>query len=169
MTKILFRRLQDGAKLPKQADHGSSGWDLFIPEDQINFKAYQGKPTEYISWEGEKKIYKLILHPDNRILLKLGFAVKLPEMHEWQIRPRSSVGGKMGLIIPNSPGTIDSSYTGEIGVLLFNASDRDCVIQSGQRIAQAILAKYENQEFAIVEELPKTERGEGGFGSSGKF
>ena len=96
-----------------------------------------------------------------------GLHIALPEGFEAQVRPRSGLALKHGLTVLNAPGTIDADYRGEIGVVLINLSDKDFVINDGERIAQLIIARYEQAELLPVEVLDETERGEGGYGHTG--
>ena len=109
----------------------------------------------------------ITLHPMERRLIPTGLHIALPEGYEAQIRPRSGLALKHGLTVLNSPGTIDADYRGEIGVLLINLSQQDFVINDGERIAQMIIARHEQADFVVVEELDQTERGEGGYGHTG--
>lgn len=109
----------------------------------------------------------ITLHPMERRLIPTGLHLALPEGYEAQIRPRSGLALKHGLTVLNSPGTIDADYRGEIGVLLINLSQQDFVINDGERIAQMIIARHEQADFVVVEELDQTERGEGGYGHTG--
>lgn len=110
----------------------------------------------------------IILKPLDRKIIKTGLHIALPEGYEAQIRPRSGLAAKHGISVLNSPGTIDADYRGEIGVILVNLSNEDFTITDGMRVAQMVIAKFEQAEFIEVKELSKTERGEGGFGSTGK-
>jgi|TARA_B110000908_G_C10157182_1_gene404184 dUTP pyrophosphatase len=110
----------------------------------------------------------ILLKPMQRILIKTGLFIALPNNYEAQIRPRSGLAFKHGLTVLNSPGTIDADYRGEIGVLLVNLSTDDYVIEDGTRIAQMVIAPYTKVTFNSVEELSETHRGAGGFGSTGK-
>ncbi len=109
----------------------------------------------------------ITLHPMERILIKTGLYIALPDGYEAQIRPRSGLALKKGITVLNSPGTIDADYRGEIGVLLINLSKEDFVIQDGERIAQMVVARHEQAAFTEVEILDETERGEGGYGHTG--
>ena len=110
----------------------------------------------------------ITLNPLERALVPTGLYVELPEGHEMQIRPRSGLAAKHGITVLNSPGTIDADYHGEIKVILVNLSNSPFVIEPGERIALMIVARYEQIEWESVEELGTTERGAGGFGSTGK-
>ena len=108
------------------------------------------------------------LRPLERAMIPTGLFVELPEGCEMQIRPRSGLAAKHGITVLNSPGTIDADYRGEIKVILVNLSNSPFVIEPGERIAQMIVARYEQIEWESDEELGTTERGAGGFGSTGK-
>ncbi len=132
-------------ELPSYATIDSAGVDL---------KAFLDKPME--------------LKPLERKIIGTGIKLALPEGFEAQVRPRSGLAAKHGISILNSPGTIDSDYRGEIGVILVNLSNQTFTINRGDRIAQLVLAKYEKINWKIIKELPKTNRGFGGFGSTGE-
>lgn len=108
------------------------------------------------------------LKPLERKLIPTGLYIELPEGFEAQIRPRSGLAIKKGITVLNSPGTIDADYRGEICVILVNLSSEPFVINDGERICQMIIAKHEKAEWVEVKELAQTERGEGGFGHTGK-
>jgi len=107
------------------------------------------------------------LKPMQRILVKTGLYIELPKDFEAQVRPRSGLAFKKGITVLNSPGTIDADYRGEIGVILINLSSEDFIIEDGERIAQMVIAKHENIKWVEVNSLEETERGGGGFGSTG--
>ena len=109
----------------------------------------------------------LKLQPMQRCLVPTGLRIALPQGYEAQVRPRSGLALKHGITVLNAPGTIDADYRGEIGVILINLSQDSFVINDGERIAQLVIAAYEQAEFEAVESLDQTERGEGGFGHSG--
>ena len=132
-------------ELPSYATVDSAGVDL---------KAFLDKPLE--------------LKPLERKIIRTGIKLALPEGFEAQVRPRSGLAAKHGISILNSPGTIDSDYRGEIGVILVNLSNKKFKANSGDRIAQLVLKKYEKINWKIIKELPKTNRGFGGFGSTGE-
>lgn len=113
-------------------------------------------------------IEPIVLKPLQRCLVPTGLSIALPEGYEAQVRPRSGLALKKGITVLNSPGTIDADYRGEIGVILVNLSDTEFVIEDGERIAQMVVARYEQVEWEAVETLSETERGEGGFGHSGR-
>lgn len=102
-----------------------------------------------------------------RVLVKTGFSIALPQGYEAQVRPRSGLAYKKGITVLNAPGTIDADYRGEIGVILVNLSKQDFTIEHGDRIAQLVIAKHERIEWNTVETLSETQRGVGGFGSTG--
>ena len=107
------------------------------------------------------------LKPLSRALIPTGLHIALPEGYEAQIRPRSGLAIKHGITCLNTPGTIDADYRGDIGVILINLSAETFIVNPGDRIAQMIINKFEQAEFELVEELDETERGEGGYGSTG--
>jgi len=131
--------------LPKYETRGSAGMDL------------RANTTEPIT-----------LRSLERRLIPTGLYIELPIGYEAQIRPRSGLSIKKGLSLVNSPGTVDSDYRGEIGVILVNLSNEPQTIAAGERIAQMVIAKYEQIEWRQVDVLSDTERGAGGFGSTGK-
>ena len=106
----------------------------------------------------------ITLHPMERRLIPTGLHIALPEGYEAQVRPRSGLALKHGLTVLNTPGTIDADYRGEIGVVLINLSQEDFVVNDGERIAQMVIARHEQGDFVVVEQLDETERGEGGYG-----
>lgn len=109
----------------------------------------------------------ITLHPLERKIIKTGLYIALPPGYEAQIRPRSGLALKHGITVLNTPGTIDADYRGEVGVLLINLSQEDFTINTGERIAQMIIARHETAEFEEVEILDDTERGAGGYGHTG--
>ena len=145
MVKVLIKKLNSKVQLPKYKTDGSSGMDLmaFI-ESPINLK------------------------PQESELIPTGISIAIPEDTEIQIRPRSGLAAKSNISVLNTPGTIDSDYRGEIKIILFNHSKKDFVINNNDRIAQMILMPIIKAEFEEVENLPRTLRGSGGFGSTGK-
>lgn len=143
--KLRIQRLPHGADLPLPfyATTGSAGMDLRSAEG-------------------------LTLTPGARALVATGIAIALPDTHEAQVRPRSGLAVKHGVTVLNSPGTIDADYRGEIKVPLINHGTDDFVIARGDRIAQMVVAPVTTVELVEVETLDETERGAGGFGSSGR-
>ena len=132
--------------LPAYATQGSSGLDL---------RAFISEPVS--------------LAPLERALIPTGLHIALPDNWEAQVRPRSGLAIKQGLTCLNTPGTIDADYRGELKVILINLSNEIQVIQDGDRIAQIVFQKVEKMEWQLVENLETTQRGEGGFGHSGKI
>ncbi|GGH70346.1 deoxyuridine 5'-triphosphate nucleotidohydrolase [Phaeocystidibacter marisrubri] len=110
----------------------------------------------------------ILLNPGDRMLVKTGLFMQLPEGFEAQVRPRSGLAYKHGVTVLNSPGTIDADYRGEIGVILINHGVEPFEITDGERVAQMVIAKYESIQWNEVDELDASDRGEGGFGSTGK-
>jgi len=108
-----------------------------------------------------------ILKPLERSIVGTGLFIELPVGIEAQVRPRSGLAAKNGITVLNAPGTIDADYRGEIGVILVNLSNEEFTINNGERIAQLVIAKHERAEWVQVEGLSETDRGEGGFGSTG--
>lgn len=132
-------------ELPKYQTTASAGMDV------------QANTTEDIT-----------LAPLGRAMIPTGLSVAIPEGYEIQVRPRSGLAAKHGITVLNSPGTIDADYRGEIKVILVNLSGSEFVIKPGERIAQLVVARHEQPKWQEVEILDATERGEGGFGSTGK-
>ncbi len=141
-VKIINR---SGNALPAYATPLSAGMDL---------RAYLSEAVE--------------LAPMERRLIPTGLYIELPAGYEAQVRPRSGLALHHGLTVLNAPGTIDADYRGELSVLLINLSTEACTIQPGERIAQLVVARYEQVEWTAVEALSDTERGAGGYGHSGK-
>jgi dUTP pyrophosphatase len=145
MQKILVNIINKSDNpLPSYATSGSSGMDI-----RANI---------------EKEV---ILKPLERFLTPTGLFIELPEGYEAQIRPRSGMALKQGITCLNSPGTVDSDYRGELKIILINLSNEVQVINKGDRIAQMVIAKTENAELFLVQQLNDTVRGEGGFGHTG--
>lgn len=136
---------QSGLPLPEYKTEGSAGMDLCYAGDEA-----------------------ITLKPLERKLLKTGIFIELPIGYEAQVRPRSGMALKHGIGVLNSPGTIDSDYRGEIGVIAVNLSNEAYTIEAGERIAQMVIARHEYAELVEVQELSSSERGAGGFGSTGK-
>lgn len=110
----------------------------------------------------------IVLEPLERKIIGTGLKIALPEGYEAQVRPRSGLAAKQGISVLNAPGTIDADYRGEIGVILVNLSNKAVTIQPGDRIAQLVFAKFEQVQWKSTDKLSTTERGTGGFGSTGK-
>ncbi|SFO84515.1 dUTP diphosphatase [Qipengyuania nanhaisediminis] len=131
-----------GLDLPRYATDGAAGMDVLSAE-------------------------AVSLKPGQRHAVATGFAVAIPDGYEIQVRPRSGLAFKHGITVPNTPGTIDSDYRGELKVLLINHGDESFSIERGDRIAQLVLAPVTQAAWQEVDELDETTRGEGGFGSTG--
>ena len=145
MIKVLIKKLNPKAELPKYKTEGSSGMDLM---------ALIEKPIK--------------IKPQSSVLISTGLSIAIPEDTEVQIRPRSGLAAKSSISVLNTPGTIDSDYRGEIKIILFNHGKEEFTVNNSDRIAQMILIPICKAELEEVEELPKTIRGSGGFGSTGK-
>ena len=137
------KKLTDTARLPERAHSTDSGLDLF--SDEVTFTI----------WPGDRK------------LTKTGIAIQLPYGFEGQVRPKSGLALKQGITVLNTPGTIDYEYTGEVGVILYNTNKEPVKIERGQKIAQLVITPVSYMGYSVVEELSKTDRGDGGFGSTG--
>lgn len=146
--------------LPTYAKPGDAGMDVYADFTDINEKYMINCLYD---WDNSC----IYMSPGGRCLIPTGLYVAIPEGHEIQVRPRSGLALKKGLTVLNTPGTIDSGYRNEIGVILFNASPSVEVIKNGDRIAQIVLNKIEKIEWDLVDELPESDRGLGGFGSTG--
>ncbi|EJF06354.1 deoxyuridine 5'-triphosphate nucleotidohydrolase Dut [Thiovulum sp. ES] len=137
------KKLNELAKVPEYKTAGSSGFDFSSVEN-------------------------LVLKKGETALVKTGLSFEIPENLEIQVRPRSGLALKHGITVLNSPGTIDSDYRGEIQVILINHGKEDFQISVGDRIAQGVVARVEKVNLQITDEVSQTERGSGGFGSTGK-
>ena len=146
MVKVLIRKLSSEVKLPSYKTSGASGMDLvaFIKSS-------------------------VIIKPKTSSLIPTGLSIAFSENYEIQIRPRSGLAAKSNISVLNTPGTIDSDYRGEIKVIIYNHGNKDFIINNGDRIAQMILTPVMKMELEETNDLPKTIRGEGGFGSTGKW
>ena len=145
MVRVLIKKLDPKAALPSYKTKGASGMDLmaFVKE-------------------------KIVIKPQTSALIPTGLSVAFSEDYEIQIRPRSGLAAKNNISVLNTPGTIDSDYRGELKIIIFNHSKHDFVVNSKDRIAQMVLTPIAKMELEEANELPKTLRGEGGFGSTGK-
>ena len=144
MTEILIKRLSKHIDLPKYETDGSSGLDLSANIDS-HIKIKPGEPS----------------------IIPTGISVSIPKNFELQIRPRSGLAAKNQISVLNTPGTIDADYRGEIKVILINLGKKTFLIEKGARIAQMVLSPIEKAKIREVENLEKTKRGSGGFGSTG--
>jgi len=140
--KVLIKKLCADAKIPRLEHETDSGVDLFSAEDAI-------------------------IKPGETRLVKTGLSISIPKGFEAQVRPKSGLALKNSITVLNTPGTIDSGYRGEIGVILINLGKNDFAVEKGKKIAQMVFQKIERPEFEETQELDKTTRGEGGFGSTG--
>jgi len=145
MTKIQIKKLSNDVLTPKYETPGSSGMDI----------------AAYIETN-------IIIKPGEKALVPTGFSLSIPQGYEVQIRPRSGLAAKKGITVLNTPGTIDSDYRGEIKVILINLSKDSFIVKNSERIAQMIVCPVKQVIMEEVKELSGTERGAGGFGSTGK-
>ena len=145
MVKVLIKKLNSSVQLPSYKTNGASGMDLM---------AFTEKPIN--------------LEPGKSCLIPTGLSVAFPKEYEIQIRPRSGLAAKNNISVLNTPGTIDSDYRGELKIILFNHSKKNFTINNNDRVAQMVLTPIIKMELIETNELPKTIRGEGGFGSTGK-
>ena len=145
MVKVLVKKSNKNIRLPIYKTSGSSGMDLMA----------------YIK-------NKMTIKPGKTAIIPTGISVAIPKKYEIQIRPRSGLAAKKGISVLNTPGTIDSDYRGEIKIILINLSKKSFVVKSGDRIAQMIVCPVIKGQLKEVENLPKTVRDIGGFGSTGK-
>ena len=146
MVRVLIKRLDPKVAIPSYKTKGASGMDLmaFVKE-------------------------KIVIKPQTSALIPTGLSVAFSEDYEIQIRPRSGLAAKNNISVLNTPGTIDSDYRGELKIIIFNHSKHDYVVNNNDRIAQMVLTPIAKMELEEANELPKTLRGEGGFGSTGKW
>lgn len=144
---LAFRRFTETATIPAYATMGAAGMDLHADLGEV---------------DGQ-----VVLGPGERRVIKTGIGMSLPSFLEGQVRARSGLAAKHGITVLNAPGTIDSDYRGDIGVVLFNSSHQQFVVRHGDRIAQFVIAPVVQVELEEVDALDETERGEGGFGSTG--
>ncbi len=142
MIQVKVNKVRPHAKIPDYAHPGDAGVDLYAASHHT-------------------------LKPGERALVPTGVALAIPDGYEGQVRPKSGLAVKQGLTILNTPGTIDSGYRGEVGVILINLGQETVAIQQGQKIAQMVFARVETARLEIVERLDETSRASGGFGSSG--
>ena len=145
MVKVLVKKLNSLAKLPSYKTNGASGMDLM---------ACIEKPIS--------------LEPGKSCLIPTGLSVAFSEKYEIQIRPRSGLAAKNSISVLNTPGTIDSDYRGELKIILFNHSNENFIIKNNDRVAQMVLTPIVKMELEEINELPNSNRGERGFGSTGK-
>ena len=145
MVRVLIKKLDPKVAIPSYKTKGASGMDLmaFVKE-------------------------KIVIKPQTSALIPTGLSVAFSEDYEIQIRPRSGLAAKNNISVLNTPGTIDSDYRGELKIIIFNHSKHDFIVNNNDRVAQMVLTPIAKMELEEANELPKTLRGEGGFGSTGK-
>lgn len=141
-TKVFFKKLSDKAVIPNYQSAGAAGFD-FVSAETVTIKGHE------------------------TVIVKTDLAIELPTWLELQVRCRSGIAYKTPLIVKNAPGTVDSDYRGNIGIILHNLSDEPFTVNEGERIAQGAIARVEQVEIIEATELSDTERGTGGFGSTG--
>ena len=139
-----------------------------INKSDNNLPAYETSSSAGMDLRAYLPEGPITLKPMQRTLVPTGLFMEIPEGFEGQVRPRSGLAIKHGITVLNTPGTIDADYRGEVKIILVNLSDTDFVINSGERVAQIVFAKCEQMEVVNVETLSETERGEGGFGHTGR-
>ena len=139
-----------------------------INKSDNNLPAYETSSSAGMDLRAYLPEGPITLKPMQRTLVPTGLFMEIPEGYEGQVRPRSGLAIKHGITVLNTPGTIDADYRGDVKIILVNLSDTDFVINSGERVAQIVFAKCEQMEVVNVETLSETERGEGGFGHTGR-
>ena len=144
MTKIQIKKLSSSVSIPKYETPGSSGMDIAAHIEN-----------------------NIIINPGEKALVPTGFSIAIPKGYEVQIRPRSGLAAKKNITVLNTPGTIDADYRGEIKVILINLGKEKFIIENGERIAQMVVCPVVQANLEEVKELSDTERGSGGFGSTG--
>lgn len=164
MTQVNVINLSE-QNLPKYETKGAAGLDIRADFSRIT----SDNPLKFYAGSGyfdfEKKMLRI--DPMARVLIPTGLKVGLPEGIEMQVRPRSGMALKKGLTVINTPGTVDEDYRGEVGVPVINLNTEPIWIENGERICQVVFNKYEKIEWNLVDTLDETERGEGGFNSTG--
>ena len=145
MVRVVIKKIDPKVAIPSYKTKGASGMDLmaFVKE-------------------------KIVIKPQTSALIPTGLSVAFSEDYEIQIRPRSGLAAKNNISVLNTPGTIDSDYRGELKIIIFNHSNHDFIVNNDDRVAQMVLTPVAKMELEEANELPKTLRGEGGFGSTGK-
>ncbi|MHA1413498.1 MAG: dUTP diphosphatase [Promethearchaeota archaeon] len=159
---IPFKKLRDGTEIPRPKQYGDAGADAKI----MGFKKiiYENDEKKLIEVEADSYVLK----PLERVGCCLGFATAIPEGYYFKVVPRSGLALWEGISILNTPGTIDSGYRNEWMAIIVNLSNKNVILKKGERICQIILAKMFDYEFVETENLPPSDRGLGGFGSTGK-
>lgn len=164
-VKVINKSTND---LPVYATTGSAGLDLRADLSRSTHDSVKGNNFAVeMSKEEKDKVIGIVLNPMGWILIPTGLFTAIPEGYEVQIRPRSGLALKLGIFVLNTPGTIDADYRNEWGIIIYNLGSNSFHISQGDRIAQAVLNKVEQIEWKEVDSLDDTERGLGGFGSSG--
>lgn len=152
-------------KLPEYAYEGSAGMDVRADLSLLNLKQIYGSHrAEY----KDEVLKSITIYPNTRVLIPSGLHIAVPKGYEMQIRPRSGLAIKHGITLTNSPATIDFGYTGDCGIIIQNTGNAPFELKHGDRIGQFVLKKVEVIEWDEVDSLDDSDRGEGGFGSSGK-
>ena len=157
-------KLEAGATTPTRNNESDAGWDLYALK--LNDEHQYG--VDYITECEEDDNWEVQLYPGGRILVHTGVSIALQPGWEVQVRSRSGLTLKTGMVVGNSPGTVDAAYRGDVGVILVNTSEELQKFSKGDRIAQMVFKPVYDVSFDIVDELDKTDRGTNGFGSSGK-
>jgi dUTP pyrophosphatase len=150
-------------ELPEYSTLGSAGLDVCA-----NLENAENLKGSNFTIDQERGYDLITIHPGGRVLVPTGLYFAIPEGYHLDVRPRSGLALKNGITVINSPGLLDSDYRGELGVVLVNHSQEAQTIGHGDRIAQVVLMKFERIDWNLVESLPETARGSGGFGSTGK-
>ena len=163
MVKIKIKKIGKDSKLPTRMKEGDAGFDAYIN----GFRSVSIKEKRKIIKWITRDYKEAYLSQFQRIICDLGFATEIPKGYYAQIVPRSGLALWEGLTVLNAPATIDSGYRGEIGVIVYNASDDAVRIEHGERVAQIVLNEVPQIQWSFVDELSETERGVGGFGSTG--
>ena len=171
MVKLKFKKLNGDAIIPVYQKEGDAGFDFHAVIDCDN--PYFVKSGEYSIYDSSlirKRVVNdcLIIPSMCQCVVRTGLSVEIPIGYELQVRPRSGLAFKKSITVTNSPGTIDSGYRGEIMVILFNLGTSSFIVDSSDRIAQGVISVVPKVEIEEVEELSDTDRGSGGFGSTGK-
>ncbi len=158
LKRVKFKKLHESAILPTYACPGDSGMDLYACLDNMNWSS-----------DVDEKDYHIIVLPGERVLIPTELSVELPEKYEAQVRSKSGLALKRGIIVLNSPGTIDFGYKGKIGVIVINTDQNNSfTIKNYMKISQLVVKPIEQFKIEEVDELSETVRGSGGFGHSGE-
>jgi len=159
-VKVKFKKLHEAAIIPEYKSSGAAGFDFCaVVEDQS--KVIKHKSSIEVTNSA------FLIPPMGQRIVKTGLSVEIPKGYELQVRPRSGLAFNDSITITNSPGIIDSDYRGEIMIILFNLGENPFIIKTGDRIAQGVVSAIPNVEIEEVAALSDTERGQGGFGSTG--